>query len=89
MGGGPGWNWRWREHVRAALDGLRDRLATHYQRAAERLVKDPWALRDSYVDVVLDRGRSRAFFADHKKRDVGDDAIVQFSTTSPVRRASS
>ena len=51
----PGWNQAWRAPLREALDGLRDALAPRYEEAAGKLFKDPWAAREDYVDVILDR----------------------------------
>ncbi len=54
-GGKEGWNQRWRGPLRAALDWLRDELASRFERAAGELVRDPWAARDDYIDVIADR----------------------------------
>jgi hypothetical protein len=54
-GGGPGWRQGWRAPLRAALDWLRDRAAAAFERAAAGVLRDPWAARDDYIDVVLDR----------------------------------
>ena len=49
------WNQEWRAPLRAALDWLRDEVAPAYERAAARYLKDPWAARNDYIDVILDR----------------------------------
>lgn len=54
-GGEAGWTQSWRAPLRAALDWLRDELAPRYEGAARELVKDPWAARDDYIDVIADR----------------------------------
>ena len=41
--------------MREALDWLRDELAPRYEQAAAAFLKDPWAARDDYIDVILDR----------------------------------
>ena len=66
-GGRPGWNQAWRGPLRAALDVLRDDLAPRYEAHARSLLKDPWAARDDYIRVVLDRSPENVdrFFADH------------------------
>ncbi|MBI4199342.1 MAG: DUF3536 domain-containing protein [Chloroflexi bacterium] len=55
VGNRPGWTQAWRAPLRAALDWLRDTLAPRYEQMAASLLKDPWAARDDYVSVVLDR----------------------------------
>ncbi len=54
-GRGVGWNQKWRAPLREALDWLRDELAPLYERRASGLMKDPWAARDAYIGVVLNR----------------------------------
>ncbi len=54
-GGRPDWNQEWRAPLRQALDWLRDEVAVRYESAAAALLKDPWAARDDYIDVILDR----------------------------------
>jgi alpha-amylase/alpha-mannosidase (GH57 family) len=54
-GGHAGWNQAWRGPLRAALDWLRDTLAAPWEVQARQWLKDPWAARDAYIDVVLDR----------------------------------
>jgi len=63
-GGGNSWNQQWRRPLRSTLDWLRDELSAVYEVRAARLIVDPWAARDDYVDVVLDRTsqNKRAFF---------------------------
>jgi alpha-amylase/alpha-mannosidase (GH57 family) len=71
-GGDPEWNQAWREPLRSALDGLRDELAPRYEREAGKLVEDPWAARDDYIDVVLDRSPDviAAFLDRHAVREM-------------------
>jgi len=54
-GGGPGWTQEWRAPLRQALDWLRDELAPRWEREAKAFFADPWAARDAYIDVLLDR----------------------------------
>jgi alpha-amylase/alpha-mannosidase (GH57 family) len=79
VGGEPGWRQAWRAPLRAALEGLRDRLAEVYEREMARLVPDPWRTRDRYVEVVLDPARREA--ADFLRREAGrplaGDALVK------------
>lgn len=65
-GGYPGWNQRWRRPLREALDWLRDELAARFEREAGKLLIDPWAARDEYIQVILERSRERAVeFIEH------------------------
>ena len=52
---GIGWNQEWRKPLREALDWLRDLLAPLFESFGSKLLKDPWAARDSYISIVLDR----------------------------------
>ncbi len=45
----------WRAPLRSALEGLRDKFDALYVKEAAGLLPDPWAARDAYVSVVLDR----------------------------------
>jgi len=62
-GGEPGWTQAWRAPLRQALDWLRDELAPLWEREARAFFEDPWAARDGYVEVLLDRspGNVNAF----------------------------
>jgi len=51
----PGWNQSWRTPLRDALDWLRDALAGPCEEKAGVLLRDPWAARDDYIEVMLDR----------------------------------
>jgi alpha-amylase/alpha-mannosidase (GH57 family) len=63
------WHQRWRAPLRATLDWLRDEIDAFYESRASAWLKDPWAARDAYVDVILDRSAERleAFFARHQR----------------------
>ncbi len=54
-GGHPGWSQSWRTPLRDALDWLRDTLIPYYEEHAGRFLKDPWAARDDYIQVMLNR----------------------------------
>jgi alpha-amylase/alpha-mannosidase (GH57 family) len=63
-GGHPEWNQEWRAPLREALDWLRDEIAPCYEKMAGRFFKDPWAARNNYIHVILDRSpESRERFA--------------------------
>ncbi|HEV8718777.1 MAG TPA: DUF3536 domain-containing protein [Candidatus Binatia bacterium] len=54
-GGSPGWSQRWRAPLRAALDWLGDQVDELFTRRGGRVLSDPWAARDNYIEVVLNR----------------------------------
>ncbi len=68
--GRAGWNQEWRGPLRAALDSLRDAAARVFEEKGSALLKDPWAARDAYIDVVLDRSPESLwlFFETHSRR---------------------
>ncbi|MBD3334845.1 MAG: DUF3536 domain-containing protein [Candidatus Eisenbacteria bacterium] len=71
-GGQDGWRQTWRAPLRLALEWLRDSLIPHFEAAASKLLKDPWAARDAYIDVVLDRSRPsvEGFLSEHAVREL-------------------
>jgi alpha-amylase/alpha-mannosidase (GH57 family) len=74
----PGWTQAWRGPLRQALDELRDRVAPPFEEKARTLLSDPWAARDAYVDVVLDRSPEslRTFFAAQASRPLSREEEV-------------
>jgi hypothetical protein len=78
-GGHAGWNQQWRAPLRAALDWLRDDLTKPFEQAGRELLKDPWASRDDYVSVVLDRSPENVdrFLAGHASRELTWDEQVR------------
>src|SRR5262245_28951335 len=50
-----GWNQAWRAPLRQALDWLRNSLASAFEKAAAKYLKNPWAARNDYISVILDR----------------------------------
>ena len=65
-GGEAGWHQQWRGPLRAALDFLRDQATLQFETVGSELLLDPWAARNAYIDLILDRGHSREeFLAKH------------------------
>jgi hypothetical protein len=73
-GGHGGWNQSWREPLRNAFDWLRDQLATRFDTQARSLLRDPWAARDEYINVILDRSPDniRTYFSHHATHDLDE-----------------
>ncbi|MGE5204732.1 MAG: DUF3536 domain-containing protein [Chlamydiota bacterium] len=74
----PGWTQHWRAPLRQALDWLRDELAGPYEQKAREYLKDPWAARDHYIQVVLDRSPAARseFLARHQSRELTDQEHI-------------
>jgi alpha-amylase/alpha-mannosidase (GH57 family) len=86
----PGWNQAWRAPLREALDWLRDTLARAYEEKGRRLFRDPWAARDDYIDVILDRSPEQIarFLGRHSARDLKDaERITAFKLLELQRHA--
>ncbi|MHC1743361.1 MAG: DUF3536 domain-containing protein [Syntrophobacteraceae bacterium] len=79
-GGHSGWNQGWRAPLRAALDWLRDAVNPAFERLAGQFLTDPWAARDDYIDIIVDRSPDRisAFLNRHATRPLssGDEITV-------------
>jgi alpha-amylase/alpha-mannosidase (GH57 family) len=77
-GSHPDWNQKWRTPLRNAFDMLRDTLAPRYEEKARQLLKDPWAARDGYIDVILDRSPESVgrFFDKYAGRALNADEKV-------------
>ncbi len=78
-GGHPTWNQAWRAPLREALDWLRDTVAPKYKEKAQQYLKDPWAARNDYIKVILDRSPAKIeeFLARNSLRQLdGDEKIT-------------
>jgi len=53
VGGQPGWSQQWRAPLRAALDWLGNQIDQLFIRRGSRVLSDPWAARDDYIEVLL------------------------------------
>jgi len=65
----------WRKPLREAMDWLRDVLAPLYESALSKYSMDPWASRDDYIDVILDRSEVSmdAFFERNARHELSLD----------------
>jgi alpha-amylase/alpha-mannosidase (GH57 family) len=77
-GGHGDWNQEWRAPLRAALDWMRDTLAPCFEERAKTLLKDPWAARNDYIDVILDRSEESVarYFAKHSSHQLEPEERV-------------
>ncbi|HEY0563957.1 MAG TPA: DUF3536 domain-containing protein [Terriglobales bacterium] len=78
-GGHGDWNQAWRGPLREALDWLRDEAARRYEYAARPLLRDPWAARNEYIRVILDRSPDNIdrFFRDVQRKELNQHERVK------------
>ncbi len=74
-GAHPEWHQDWRAPLGAALDWRRDEGSPRYETGARQVLRDPWAARNAYIRVVVDRSPAawRRFVADQATRDLGEE----------------
>jgi hypothetical protein len=65
IGGEPEWNQAWRGPLRAAFDLVRNAANEVFERRGPAVLRDPWAARDAYVDVLLGATTPLGFLAEH------------------------
>lgn len=64
-----GWHQSWRKPLREAMNWMRDEVNEEFAKEFHDVFKDPWAARDEYIQVILDRSPERGseFFMRHMK----------------------
>jgi alpha-amylase/alpha-mannosidase (GH57 family) len=82
-GGPPGADQKWRAPLRGALDLLGAAVTEVFERRAPAVLKDGWAARDDYIDVLLGRRSLDDFAADH----VVGDRVEAFTLLELERHA--
>ncbi len=80
----------WRAPLRSALEGLRDRFDALYEKESAGLLPDPWAARDAYISVVLDRSKENVerFLTRHAPAAKEESARVKTLTLLELQRHS-
>ncbi|MFK7808858.1 MAG: DUF3536 domain-containing protein [Saprospiraceae bacterium] len=65
--GRPGWHQEWRAPLRGAFDWLREKLILVFEKEGSKYLKDPWAARNEYIEVINNRDREviNAFMKRH------------------------
>lgn len=78
-GGQTGWNQKWRQPLRLALDELRDQLSKVYQQNIDAFVIDGWTLRDHYIELVLDRSEEnvKRFMTKYIPKALSEDERIR------------
>jgi alpha-amylase/alpha-mannosidase (GH57 family) len=78
-GRNPKWNQAWRAPLREAMDWLRDTVAGKYQELTAQFLKDPWAARNDYVEVILNRSPEniQRFMEQHRTRELSEEETIK------------
>jgi alpha-amylase/alpha-mannosidase (GH57 family) len=87
-GGRPGWNQEWRRPLREAMDGLRDAIAPLFEEEGRKVFKDPWAARDEYISVILDRSDASVdgFFGRHAAGELTPEQKIRALQLMEIQR---
>jgi len=78
-GGNHGWTQSWRVELRDTLNWLRDELIPIYEKEAGKYLRDPWAARNDYIDVLLNRTDQvvNKFLKKHQKRKLNKEDKIE------------
>ena len=87
-GGEEGWNQTWRGPLRSALEVVRDAADEVFDRIGAGLFADPWAARDSYVDVVIGRTDIGTFLSGNAAGPLGEEEVRQAHDLLELQRNS-
>jgi len=87
-GGRPEWNQALRGPLREALDGLRDTVAPLFEEEGRKVFKDPWAAREEYISVILDRSDASVdgFLGRHAAGELTPDQKIRALQLMEIQR---
>ncbi len=90
-GAPEGWNQKWRTPLREGLNSLRDAAAALFELEGRKWLKDPWAARDDYIEVLLSSSAAvrRRFLSKwaRKSRLTADEKMQIFGLLESQRYA--
>jgi alpha-amylase/alpha-mannosidase (GH57 family) len=77
-GGRAGWNQLWRTPLRDSLDWLRDQLIPLFEKRAAEFLRDAWAARNDYIEVIHDRTPENvhSFMERHGHRPLSEEEKI-------------
>jgi alpha-amylase/alpha-mannosidase (GH57 family) len=82
-----GWNQRWRDPLRGALNSLRDEASQIFAEQGGELFHDAWRARDEYVRVLLGEQDQETFLRERATRSLNDEEQVRALTLLEMQRA--
>jgi alpha-amylase/alpha-mannosidase (GH57 family) len=88
LGTNPKWNQKWRAPLRQSLDYLSEEATKVYARHMSPYVHNIWAVRNAYIDVILNRDEKiiEHFFADHILKPVNEEEKVKILKLLEMQR---
>ena len=87
-GGQAGWNQRWREPLRRALNFLRDSAAANFESASVDLFRDPWQARNAFIQVLLSPDSWVDFLSAQQQRMLSTTGETRARTLLEIQRFS-
>ena len=87
-GGEAGWNQKWREPLRLALDFLRDAAAVDFENDGGALFQDPWLARNEYIKVLLDSTLMAEFLRSQQRHTLSSEEEQRAKTLLEAQRNS-
>jgi len=78
-GGHAGWNQKWRQPLREALDWLRDTVAVIFEKEGEKILRNSWTARNDYISVVLKRSDEtiKKFLKSHVLEETSSTRVLR------------
>ncbi len=79
---------QWREPLRKAMDWLRDKLAEDYEKNMSQYSRNPWQVRNEYIDVINDRSEENVenFIGKSAGRELTDEEKINFLKLVEMQR---
>ncbi len=76
----PHWHQKWRAPLRSAFNWVQSELIPLYETEMQSFVKDPWAVRNAFIEVILDRSHRNVdqFINRHTKNELSHAQKVTF-----------
>lgn len=78
----------WRGPLREAMDWLRDGLSGVYEKIMSQYVDNPWALRDRYIKLILDRNSVEDFLSNMVGQNLSYEEKVRILKLLEMQRHS-
>lgn len=84
----PNWNQKWRKPLREAIDLLRDTLASFYEEKMSLYFKDPWEIRNNYIELILNRSEEAAnnFLKKYCQKDLSEEEKISILKLLEMQR---